>query len=86
MQTCSLSKGFALTAVNVGACGQKKQSLPPEGAGGIFVIETSRTFQKRVSWGLLARQMIYAVLRSITAAAGKPSWFDELLTVAVSSL
>jgi hypothetical protein len=30
--------------------------------------------------------MIYAVLRSITAAAGKPSWFDELLTVAVSSL
>ena len=37
-------------------------------------------------WGLLACLAVYAVVRSVAAAAGKPFWYDEILTLTVSSL
>jgi hypothetical protein len=50
------------------------------------VIEASRIINKKVTWGLLALLVLYALCRSVAAAAGKSFWYDELLTLVVSSL
>jgi hypothetical protein len=50
------------------------------------VIEAFRTINKKLTWGLMACLVVYAIVRSVAAAAGKPFWYDELLTLAVSSL
>jgi hypothetical protein len=50
-----------------------------------IVIGTSKTLQKRLSYGLLGLLLVYAVVRSTFAAAAKPLWYDELLTLTVAS-
>lgn len=55
-------------------------------AGGEFVTATeSVLLSKKLSCGLLALLVVYAVVRSVFAAAGKPFWYDELLTLVVTS-
>ena len=49
------------------------------------MIEAARTINKKLAWGLLACLAVYAVVRSLMAAAGKPFRCDELLTLVVSS-
>ena len=46
---------------------------------------TSLGASRKSVYALLALLLIYAVLRSVLAAAGKAFWYDELLTVVVSS-
>ncbi|MGB9511502.1 MAG: glycosyltransferase family 39 protein, partial [Candidatus Acidiferrum sp.] len=50
------------------------------------MIEDSRTPTQKVAYLLLGLLIVYAVIRSIEAAAGKPFWYDEILTLTVSSL
>jgi hypothetical protein len=50
------------------------------------VIEAPRTISKNVVWTLLACLVVYTIVRSTVAAAGKLFWYDELLTLTVSSL
>src|SRR5215469_1668953 len=40
---------------------------------------------KKLAYGLLACLLVYAVIRSLLAAAAKPFWYDEVLTFVVSS-
>ena len=47
------------------------------------MIEASRIINKKVTWGLLALLVLYALCRSVAAAAGKSFWYDELLTLVV---
>ena len=41
---------------------------------------------KKLIYGLLGLLLLYAIVRSLVAAAGKAFWYDELLTLTVSSL
>jgi Dolichyl-phosphate-mannose-protein mannosyltransferase len=50
------------------------------------VTEVPRTISKNLVWALLACLVVYAIARSVAAAAGKRFWYDELLTLTVSSL
>jgi uncharacterized membrane protein len=52
---------------------------------GEFVSKDSGIFSNRASYGLLGLLVVYAVLRSVFAAAAKPLWFDEILTYTVAS-
>ena len=40
---------------------------------------------KKVIYGLMGFLLLYAIFRSVAAAAGKPFWYDELITLTVSS-
>ena len=48
--------------------------------------ETFRDLPKKLSYGLLALLVVYVVVRSVFTAEAKPLWYDELLTLAVTSL
>jgi hypothetical protein len=50
------------------------------------VTEAPSKTNKRLIGGLLACLAGYVIARSVAAAAGKAFWYDELLTLAVSSL
>ncbi len=50
------------------------------------MIESSGIINKKLIWGLLACLVIYVICRSVAAAPGKSLWYDELLTLVVSSL
>ncbi len=41
---------------------------------------------KKLIYGLMGLLLLYAIVRSLVAAAGKAFWYDELLTLTVSSL
>jgi hypothetical protein len=47
--------------------------------------EELRAPAKRVIYGFLGVLLVYVIIRSILAAAGKSLWYDELLTLTVSS-
>jgi hypothetical protein len=47
---------------------------------------SSRTLPPKLTYGALGCLLIYAAVRSIFAATGKPFWYDELLTLTVTSL
>jgi hypothetical protein len=40
---------------------------------------------KNLTYALLLGLMLYALVRSLFAAAGKSFWYDEVLTLAVAS-
>jgi uncharacterized membrane protein len=48
------------------------------------VIETPRSFPKKLSYALLGLLLVYAVVRCTVAARAKLFWFDELLTLRVA--
>jgi len=50
------------------------------------VNEDSPIVPKHVAYGLLTALLVYAGVRSVFAAAGKPLWYDEILTLTVTSL
>jgi len=49
------------------------------------VNEDSPIVPKHVAYGLLGLVVLYAVVRSVFAAAARPFWYDELMTLAVST-
>ena len=59
---------------------------PGEGEGSRLAAQMiSWISNKKLAYGLLVCLLVYVVIRSLFAAAAKPFWFDEMLTVVVSS-
>jgi hypothetical protein len=48
------------------------------------VNEPSHIISKKLTYGLLELLLVYSFVRNVLAAAGKPLWYDELLTLTVS--
>ena len=46
---------------------------------------SERVSSRKLVYGLLGLTLVYSIVRSLIAAAGKGFWYDELLTLAVSS-